>query len=523
MLNENLVKSMEKSLAANWSKLCFSDYGKGGGFTYSEIARMIKELHIVFEICGIKEGDKIALAGKNSTNWAVTYLAAVTYGAVIVPILADFSSDEIHYIVTHSESKLFFAGENIFDRIDEERISEIKAVFNLDTFALFYTPDKNLESKILLAVNDFRKKNKINRKEFVLKDIPNDQIASIVYTSGTTGFSKGVMISHNCLMTNVRFFIDNLPVKEEQRVLSFLPLAHCFGCAFDFLGPFMQGLQIVFLGKIPSPKVILKAFQDVKPYVIFAVPLVLEKVYRSKIMPVLETTKMKILMKTPGINKLIMKKIGKGINDAFGGEHYEIVVGGASFNPEIEDFFLKAGVRVTVGYGMTECGPLISYWDYYKKRPLGSCGKCIEYLEMKIDNPNEKGIGEICVKGENIMNGYFKMEKSTEETIDSEGWLHTGDLGYVDEEGFVYISGRSKNLILSASGQNIYPEEIEAKINNMPYVNESLVLDAGEGKLVAYVYPDKEKMDKNKVTEVDLAMIMEDNRLALNETQPAFA
>ena len=523
MLKKNLVKSMEESLITNWHKPCFGDYEKGGSNTFGEIAKKIKELHTVFEVCGIEEGDKVALAGKNSVNWAVTYIATVTYGAVIVPVLVDFATDEIHHIVSHSESKLFFAGENIYDRVDEEKLNDVKAIFNLDTFALFSTPDKDLESRILIAVNEHRKKNKIDKKRFSFKEVESDKLASIVYTSGTTGFSKGVMISHNCLMANVQFFLDNLPVKEESRVLSFLPLAHCFGCAFDFLGPFVKGCHISFLGKIPSPKVILKAFQDVKPYVIFAVPLVLEKIYRSKIMPVLETEKMKILMKIPGINKLIMKKIGKGINDAFGGEHYEIVVGGAAFNPEIEDFFLKAGVRVTVGYGMTECGPLISYWDYHKNRPLGSCGKCIEYLEMKIDNPNDKGIGEICVKGENIMNGYFKMEKSTHEAMDDDGWLHTGDLGYVDDEGFIFISGRSKNMILSASGQNIYPEEIEAKINYMPYVVESLVLDAGEGKLVAYVYPDKEKMDGNDVTEVDLVQIMEDNRIALNATQPSFA
>jgi long-chain acyl-CoA synthetase len=523
MLNENLVKSIEQSIIGNWSRPCFGDYEKSGSFTFGEVAKMIKEIHTVFEVCGIKEGDKIALAGKNSTNWAVTYLATITYGAVIVPILADFSTDDIHHIVKHSESKLFFAGENIFDRIDEERVEKLTAIFNLDTWALFYTPGKDLASKILESVNDFRKKNTVNKKEFSLKDISSERTASIVYTSGTTGFSKGVMISYNCLMANVKFFLDNLPAKEGQRVLSFLPLAHCFGCAFDFLGPFVQGHNIVFLGKIPSPKIILKAFQDIKPYIVFAVPLVLEKVYRSKIMPVLETKKMKMLMSIPGIRQLIMKKIGKGINDAFGGEHYEIVVGGAAFNPEIEDFFLKSGVRVTVGYGMTECGPLISYWDYHKKRPLGSCGKCIEYLDVKIDNPNDKGIGEICVKGENVMDGYYKMEKATNEAIDSESWLHTGDLGFVDEEGFVYISGRSKNMILSASGQNIYPEEIEAKINYMPYVNESLVLDAGDGKLVAYVYPDKEKMEKNGVTEVDLAMIMEENKENLNSTQPAFA
>ncbi|HOB71282.1 MAG TPA: AMP-binding protein, partial [bacterium] len=331
------------------------------------------------------------------------------------------------------------------------------------------------------------------------------------------------MLSHNCLMANVQFFIDNLPVENDSRVVSFLPLAHCFGCAFDFLSPFVKGCHITFLGKIPSPKIILKAFEEIKPVIIFAVPLILEKIYRAKIMPVLESAKMKILMKIPGLKNLIIKKIGRSINEAFGGNHYEIIVGGAAFNPEIEEFFMKAGVRVTVGYGMTECGPLISYRDYYKGRPVGSCGKVINYLDIKIDSPDEHGIGEICVKGENIMDGYYKMDEQTAEAIDSEGWLHTGDLAYIDSEGFIFISGRSKNMILSSSGQNIYPEEIEAKINFMAYVAESLVLDSGNGKLVAYVYPDKEKMSANNITEEMVAEIMKENRVKLNEVLPLFA
>lgn len=523
MLKENFVGAIEKSFIENWDSPCFSNYGGGSPLTFKEVAKKIKELHVVFEVCGVKTGDRIALTGKNSFNWATVYLATVSYGAVIVPILSDFQTDEIHHVVNHSQSKLLFIAENIYDRVDDSRMEKIKAVFNLETFEMFFSQKDGLEAKVLEKIAEFRDSDCCGKENFKVEERENSDLAAIVYTSGTTGFSKGVMLSGNCLIANVRYFLDKLPIKKENRVLSFLPLAHCFGCAFDFLSPFIKGCHITFLGRIPSPKIILKAFSEVKPYIIFAVPLILEKIYRAKIMPVLETKKMKILLSIPGLNKLIYKKIGTGINDAFGGSQYEIVVGGAAFNPDIEKFFMKAGVRVTVGYGMTECGPLITYTDYHDGRPLGSCGKVMEYLEMKIDSPNEKGIGEICVKGENIMDGYFRMEDETAEAIDKEGWLHTGDIGYVDEDGSVFISGRSKNVILSGSGQNIYPEELEAKLDYMPYVGESIVLDDADGNLIALVYPDRPKMDKNDVKEADLEKIMEENRKELNKKLPAFA
>ena len=521
MLKENLVGSFERTLKDNWEKPCFSDYGMSP-VTFCHVAVKIKEFHGLFEMLGIGKGDRIAVAGKNSTNWAIIYLATVSYGAVIVPVLSDFAVDEIHHIVNHSGSKLFFSSESIYDRINDESMTGLKVIFSLENFAVL-RDYSNKKEKIDEFIEEFRSKNEFSPEKFSFDEISSKKLASIVYTSGTTGFSKGVMLSHNCLMANVQFFIDNLPVENDSRVVSFLPLAHCFGCAFDFLSPFVKGCHITFLGKIPSPKIILKAFEEIKPVIIFAVPLILEKIYRAKIMPVLESAKMKILMKIPGLKNLIIKKIGRSINEAFGGNHYEIIVGGAAFNPEIEEFFMKAGVRVTVGYGMTECGPLISYRDYYKGRPVGSCGKVINYLDIKIDSPDEHGVGEICVKGENIMDGYYKMDEQTAEAIDSEGWLHTGDLAYIDSEGFIFISGRSKNMILSSSGQNIYPEEIEAKINFMAYVAESLVLDSGNGKLVAYVYPDKEKMSANNITEEMVAEIMKENRVKLNEVLPLFA
>jgi long-chain acyl-CoA synthetase len=522
MLKENLVRSFESSIKKNWDKPCFSDYGKES-ITFGSAAENIIKLHGIFKTAGVKKGDKIAVAGKNSTNWALTYLAAVSYGAVIVPVLSDFAVDEIHHIINHSGTKIFFAGESVYDRINDASMPGLLAIFNLDNFeGLFYSTN-SLKNKLSEFIEEFSKNTVLDKGDFAFEEFDPRTLASIVYTSGTTGFSKGVMLSHNCLMANVQFFLENLPVEDDNRVVSFLPLAHCFGCAFDFLSPFVKGCHITFLGKIPSPKIILKAFEEIKPVIIFAVPLILEKIYRAKIMPVIESAKMKILMKIPVINNIIMKKIGRGINAAFGGNHYEIIVGGASFNPEIEEFLMKAGVRVTVGYGMTECGPLISYQDYYKGRPLGSCGKVINYLEIKIDNPDEHGVGEICVKGENIMDGYYKMDEQTAEAIDSQGWLHTGDLGHIDSDGFVFISGRSKNMILSSSGQNIYPEEIEAKINFMPYVMESLVLDSKDGKLIAFVYPDKEKMSANNITEEQLEHIMKENRTKLNEMLPLFA
>ncbi|MGI6394949.1 MAG: AMP-binding protein [bacterium] len=522
MLKENLVNSFEKSFKNNWNKPCFSDYEKDFE-TFGEIAAKIKKIHSLFETIDLKEGDKVAVAGKNSVNWGIAYLATVTYGAVIVPILSDFADAEIEHIVSHSESKLFFVADLIFNRLNLESMQGLKAVFSIDNFKVLHNSNDKITKDLEMFEENFALKKEFFPEDFSFKEVASDKLASIVYTSGTTGFSKGVMLSHNCLMANVQFFLNYLPVSSDNCVVSFLPLAHSFGCAFDFLSPVVKGCHIIFLGRIPSPNTIIKAFNKEKPVVIFAVPLILEKIYRAKIMPLIQSKKMKILLNIPVIKNIIMKKIGKGINEAFGGDHYEVVVGGAAFNPEIEEFFMKAGVKVTVGYGMTECGPLISYWDYYKGRPVGSCGKVIDYLDIKIDNPDEHGVGEICVKGENIMDGYYKMEEETAEAIDSEGWLHTGDLAHIDKDGFIFISGRSKNMILSSSGQNIYPEEIEAKINFMPFVSESLVLDAGNGRLVAFVYPDKGEIAKNNISNEELLDIMQENRAKLNEILPVFA
>ena len=518
MIKENLVETIEKSILKNWDSPCFSDYG-GDSCSYADVAASIFGLHELFRKFDIKKGDKISLCGRNSSNWAITYLATVTYGAVIVPILVDFSSEEIVHIVNHSDSKLFFAAEAVFEKTGKIELERLEAVVSLENFAFFFVKDAEKKNDLAEKI----KQNPIVKEKFHFEAVPNDTQASIVYTSGTTGFSKGVMITHNALMVNVKFFVDHLLKDEPGAVLAFLPLAHCFGCAYDFLSQFARGAHIYFLGKIPTPKVILQAFEEINPVIVVTVPLILEKIYLSKIIPLLENSILGTLIKVPLLNKLIYAKIGEKINNAFGTNHFELLIGGAAFNPQIEEFFAKCGVRFTVGYGMTECAPLIAYTHYFDGRPVGSCGKVIEYLQAKIDAPDGNGVGEICVKGENVFSGYYKMEKETAESFDSEGWFHTGDLGFIDEKGFLFIKGRIKSMILSASGQNIYPEEIEAKINSMPYVTESLVVENKEHKLVAFVFPDRVKAKKDGIEDTKLVEIMEESRIKLNETLSSFA
>ena len=524
MIKENLVGTIEKSILKNWDNPCFSDYG-GATCSYGDVAASILRIHELFKSFGIKKGDKISLCGRNSSNWAITYLATVTYGAVIVPILVDFSPDEIVHIVNHSDSKLFFAADSVFERIEKLILETAEAVVSLENFGFFFV--RNEEKKALIEKNDTEfvekfKQNPLVKENFRLEAVSNDTQASIVYTSGTTGFSKGVMLTHNALMVNVKFFVDHLMKDEPGNVLAFLPLAHCFGCAYDFLSQFARGAHIYFLGKIPTPKVILQAFEKINPVIVVTVPLILEKIYQSKIVPLLEKGLLATLIKIPLVNKVIYSKIGSRINNAFGSNHFELLIGGAAFNPQIEEFFKKCGVRFTVGYGMTECAPLIAYTHYFDGRPVGSCGKVIEYLQAKIDTPDENGVGEICVKGENVFTGYYKMEHETAESFDNEGWFHTGDLGFIDDKGFLFIKGRIKSMILSASGQNIYPEEIEARLNSMPYVAESLVIENKEHKLVAFVYPDRAKAKKDDVSDEKLLEIMEENRVKLNAVSSSF-
>ena len=526
MLQENLIRMYEESFRAHRELPALTDYFKGETFSYYEMAKEIAKLHLFFKKAEIRRGDKIALVGRNNPRWCITYLATITYGAVIVPILQDFAPADIVHIVNHSESRLLFVGDNYWDIIEEDEIARIDAVLSLTDFYVIYERrGKSLGVYMRDMVKNYRAKYKrgFSADDIKYPDIPNDQMVLLNYTSGTTGYSKGVMLTVNNLTGNVLVAKNARNTQTGThyfvrggRTLSFLPLAHAYGCAFDFLSPLAVGGHVTLLGKIPSPKILIEAMQMVKPTVICCVPLILEKIYRKQVLPLLEKGPMSIAMKIPLLNSAIYSAIRKKLIDSFGGEVVIFIVGGAPMNQETEAFLLKIKFPITVGYGMTECAPLISFTtdDLFK---AGSCGMYIkEYLDLRIDSPDpEHTAGEIIVKGEHVMLGYYKNEKDTHAVLDPDGWLHTGDMGTVDPDGTLYIRGRSKTMILTGSGQNIYPEEIEDKLNNMYLVLESLVLEHN-GKLHALVVPDYEQAEREGVDKNDLPQIMENNLKELN-------
>ena len=526
MLQENLIRMYEESFRAHRELPALTDYFKGETFSYYEMAKEIAKLHLFFKKAEIRRGDKIALVGRNNPRWCITYLATITYGAVIVPILQDFAPAVIVHIVNHSESRLLFVGDNYWDIIEEDEIARIDAVLSLTDFHVIYERrGKSLGVYMRDMVKNYRAKYKrgFSADDIKYPDIPNDQMVLLNYTSGTTGYSKGVMLTVNNLTGNVLVAKNARNTQTGThyfvrggRTLSFLPLAHAYGCAFDFLSPLAVGGHVTLLGKIPSPKILIEAMQMVKPTVICCVPLILEKIYRKQVLPLLEKGPMSIAMKIPLLNSAIYSAIRKKLIDSFGGEVVIFIVGGAPMNQETEAFLLKIKFPITVGYGMTECAPLISFTtdDLFK---AGSCGMYIkEYLDLRIDSPDpEHTAGEIIVKGEHVMLGYYKNEKDTHAVLDPDGWLHTGDMGTVDPDGTLYIRGRSKTMILTGSGQNIYPEEIEDKLNNMYLVLESLVLEHN-GKLHALVVPDYEQAEREGVDKNDLPQIMENNLKELN-------
>ena len=526
MLQENLIRMYEESFRAHRELPALTDYFKGETFSYYEMAKEIAKLHLFFKKAEIRRGDKIALVGRNNPRWCITYLATITYGAVIVPILQDFAPADIVHIVNHSESRLLFVGDNYWDIIEEDEIARIDAVLSLTDFHVIYERrGKSLGVYMRDMVKNYRAKYKrgFSADDIKYPDIPNDQMVLLNYTSGTTGYSKGVMLTVNNLTGNVLVAKNARNTQTGThyfvrggRTLSFLPLAHAYGCAFDFLSPLAVGGHVTLLGKIPSPKILIEAMQMVKPTVICCVPLILEKIYRKQVLPLLEKGPMSIAMKIPLLNSAIYSAIRKKLIDSFGGEVVIFIVGGAPMNQETEAFLLKIKFPITVGYGMTECAPLISFTtdDLFK---AGSCGMYIkEYLDLRIDSPDpEHTAGEIIVKGEHVMLGYYKNEKDTHAVLDPDGWLHTGDMGTVDPDGTLYIRGRSKTMILTGSGQNIYPEEIEDKLNNMDLVLESLVLEHN-GKLHALVVPDYEQAEREGVDKNDLPQIMENNLKELN-------
>jgi long-chain acyl-CoA synthetase len=521
MIQERLIGYIEQSIRKNWDIEALSNY-KEKGYSYKEIAERILKLHILFKGTGIKEGEKIALVGRNSANWCITYLASITYGAVIVPILPDFKPDDMTHIINHSDSRLLLVDDKIYESLEISKMAEITGVLSLDDFKMIFQGNPSFKKSFNSLEEEFSKAYPDLKKEDIkFSGISNDQLAVISYTSGTTGFSKGVMITHNSLAANVRYAQKNMPLESGDPVVSFLPLAHTFGCAFEFLFPFTFGCHITILTKTPSPQILIQAFKEIKPRLILSVPLVVEKIYKKQLLPVISKPHMKILLAIPGINKILFRKISKKLTEIFGGRFKELVVGGAAFNADAEKFFKKIGFRFTVGYGMTECGPLISYASWDTTKP-GASGRAVDTLEVTIDSPDPENIvGEIILKGENMMTGYYKNEKATREMIDDKGWMHTGDLGVIDKEGNIFIKGRSKSMILGPSGQNIYPEEIEAFINNKDYIVESVVISV-DNKLIALIYPDYEMIKRDNISEEQLIGILDKTRKDVNERLPEF-
>ena len=533
MLQENLLKIYEKSFRENREMSALTDYFKDETFSYYEMAKEIAKLHLLFKKAGIKQGDKIALIGRNTPRWCITYLATITYGAVIVPILQDFTPADIIHIINYSESRLLFLGDNFWDVIEEDQIRQIEAVFSLTDFHAIYERDGKALTKFQRDIlKNYRTKypRGFSVNDIKYADVPNDRVILLNYTSGTPGYSKGVMLTVNNLTGNVVFAMTALNTQTGQlyfqrggRTLSFLPLAHAYGCAFDFLAPMAVGGHITLLGRIPSPKILLEAMAVVKPTIICCVPMILEKVYRKQVLPMLEKGPMPIAMKIPLLNTAIYSVIRKKLMDAFGGNVSIFIVGGAPMNQETESFLRKIHFPITIGYGMTECAPLISFAPDNEFKQ-GSGGRYLkELLEVKIDSSDPEHVaGEIIVRGEHVMKGYYKNDKATEQVLDPDGWLHTGDMGTMDPDGTLYIRGRSKTMILSGNGQNIYPEEIEDKLNNMYLVLESLVIDVGEGRLRAMVVPDYEQAEAEGVDKNDLPEIMQNNLKELNTQLAAY-
>ena len=521
MIKERLIGYIEQSIRQNWEIEALSNY-REKGFSYKEIAEKILKFHIFFKDAGIKEGDKIALVGRNSANWCAVYLGTVTYGAVIVPILPDFKPEDLTNLINHSDATILFADDKIYESLDTAKIPLINGVISLDDFSVITAKNSDLKRKYLALDEKYLKAYPVLKPEDIkFSDISNDKLAVISYTGGTTGFSKGVMISHDSLSANIRFAQNNMPIESGDPIVSFLPLAHTYGCAFEFLFPFTIGCHITILSKTPSPQIIVQAFKEIRPTLILSVPLVIEKIFKKQLLPVINKPHMKILLTIPGINKILHKKIKEKLVETFGGRFHEIVIGGAAFNPEAERFFRKIGFPFTVGYGMTECGPLISYTSWNTTK-LGGSGKPVDTLEVTIDSSDpQKEIGEIILRGDNVMMGYYKNEKDTREIIDDKGWMHTGDLGVMDKEGNIFIKGRSKSMLLGPSGKNIFPEEIEAVINNMDYIAESLVISE-DNKLIGLIYPDYEAIKKDNISEEQLTAILDETRKAVNERVPDF-
>jgi len=519
MIKENFIKLFEDGFKYNWDLPAMVNYGEAKTLNYSDVSKEIAKLHIIFEGAGIKEGDKVALIGKNTYNWAIAYLATVTYGAVIVPILQDFIPDDVHHIINHSESLLLFSSDQIWESLDEEKMNDLRAAVSLTDFRLLYQREgEDVVQVINEVATKFNEKypDGFTKEDISYADVPNEKVVVLNYTSGTTGFSKGVMIKGNNLAGNLTFVKRQNILKRGEVVLSFLPLAHTYGCAFEFLFAISEGCKVVFLGKTPSPKILMKAFEEIRPNIVITVPLILEKIYKKMILPLLGKRTMRFALNIPILDSQIYAQIRKKLMDAMGGNFEQIIIGGAPLNKEVEEFLYKIKFPFTVGYGMTECAPLISFDNHTDFVPT-SCGKILDIMEVRIDSEDPYNMaGEIQIRGENVMLGYYKNEEATKNAFTDDGWLKTGDLGTIDKNNRIFIRGRSKNMILGASGQNIYPEEIESKLNNLPFVTESLIVER-DRKLVALVYPDYDALDETGIEQEKLSYLMGENKRMLNE------
>lgn len=522
-LEQSFIALIEQSIKTNWYLNALTDY-KGITLQYRDVARKIEKIHILLENAGIEKGDKIAICGRNSAHWTVTYLAVITYGAVVVPILHEFKADQVHNIVNHSEARLLFVGDQIWENLNEAAMPHLEGIIELKDFGVPVS-----RSEKLAYARDHL--NEIFGHKFPCRFRPDDisyekekseDLAIINYTSGTTGYSKGVMLPYRSILSNVLYCKEKIGLKAGDSVVSMLPLGHVFGMAFDFLYGFTAGAHLWFLTRMPSPKIIAESFAEIRPRVIACVPLIVEKIFKKNILPKVDNKLGKLLLHVPIISDKIKELIKQKAMEVFGGNFIEIIIGGAPFNAEVEAFLKMIDFPYTIAYGMTECGPIIchSHWTELK---LASCGKVAARMEAKVLSPNPSAIaGELVCRGANLMLGYYKNEEATRQVIDTEGWLHTGDMATIDEDGNVFIKGRCKNLLLTSSGQNIYPEEIESKLNNMPYVSESLII-LQQDKLVGLIYPDSDDAFAHGLSQSDLVRVMEENRLELNKQLPAFS
>ena len=524
-MERSLNKILEESFRKNWDKAALSDF-KGITLHYRDVARRIEKLHIIFNICGVQKGDRIAICSRNQANWGVVFLASLTYGAVPVPILHEFKPGNVHHIVNHSDSRVLFVGNMVWENLSESEMPNLEAIILIDDFSLLMSKSEQITDTRERLNEMFGKKYP---KSFGPGDInyheedSGEELAMINYTSGTSGFSKGVMLPYRALLSNVLFAKEVMPnINNKSNIVSMLPTAHMYGMMFEFLFEMAVGAHVHFLTRIPSPRIIMEAFATIKPDVIISVPLIIEKIYKQKLQPIINKTSMKVLLKLPVIDQMMQARIKDELVKTFGGNFQQIIIGGAAFNKEADEFFNKIGFPYTVGYGMTECAPIISYapWD---KTKLFSCGKPAPRMEIRIASADPGKIpGEIQVRGANVMLGYYKNEEATAESFTSDGWMRTGDMGIIDEDGYLFIKGRCKSMILGPSGQNIYPEEIETVINNMPYVIESLVVDSN-GKLIALVYPDMELAGKEGLDKNDILKKMEENIAAVNVDMPNYS